>query len=78
MTAKKVTVETKKAREDRWEAKMDEAIGEGLDHTEVVFVAAIRAAVYAVVPGKQKHKNIAKLLEEGMTAGARAIHRTHK
>ena len=33
----------------------------------------IRAAVYAVVPGKQKHKNIAALMESATKAAARRI-----
>lgn len=78
VSKKKVPVETKKQREQRWTNKLNDAIGDGLDDTSLAFMAAIRAAVYAVVPGKQKHKNIAKLLEDGVSAAARAIHRSHK
>lgn len=35
--------------------------------------ALIRAAVYAVVPGKQKNKNIAGLMELAVKAAARRI-----
>lgn len=35
--------------------------------------ALVRAAVYAVVPGKQKNKNIAGLMELAVKAAARRI-----
>lgn len=34
-----------------------------------------KAVVYAVVPGKQKAKNIAELLDKGIKAAARTIRR---
>lgn len=45
------------------------------DHLARATYAELRAAVYAVVPGKQKAKNIAALLDAAVTAVCRVIRR---
>jgi hypothetical protein len=75
---KQVAPEGKAKREHRWTDEIDASIGDGLDNTPKTIMAAIRAAVYAVVPGKQTNKNIHTMMEDGMKAARRAISRTKK
>ena len=70
--------ETKREMEARHIARIAKAYGDGWLDPEAMGLtryAELRAAVYAVVPGKQKAKNIAALLDAAVTAVCRVIRR---